>query len=447
MRKIVLSTLLLMFSTNASAVTLEEALTSGYKYNEELKKIRNDFLTEIEAFPRALAGFMPKVSAGITSADINSKTRFGKSDYSSYNTSITLEQPLFDGWSSVADLKAAQFAFYAARSDYYAKEQDAFLKEINAYLGCFESKEKYEISKASVRSNKTQLEAMQEKFKLGESTETEVASAREGLATAEANQSIAYASNELAKANFYQVFGIEADNIKMPSIPGELPSSLPALMEKALAVSPSIDSAKHTQKSLKATEASRKGKLLPSASFKLENGRTQYDPNSENGNSSNINKRSTTAVLSVTVPILSRGGAEYSDIRIAKYKTKSAVIALDSAMKQLKANCQSRWADLDASRLRIEATEQAVKAAEVAYDGMTQEEMLGSKTIIDVLRAEDRLNKAREGRIEAKKAMILAAYQIKSLVGELTAKSMNLKVDHFNPEKEFKRVKLKIIGF
>ena len=85
-----------------------------------------------------------------------------------------------------------------------AKEQETFLKEINAYLGCVEAREKYDISKISVKSNKTQLDAMKEKFKLGESTETEVASAREGLATAEANQALSYASKSkfLCKSKF-----------------------------------------------------------------------------------------------------------------------------------------------------------------------------------------------------------------------------------------------------
>ena len=44
MRKIFVSWLLTMFSTSASAVTLEQALTSGYTNNEELQIIRTDFL-------------------------------------------------------------------------------------------------------------------------------------------------------------------------------------------------------------------------------------------------------------------------------------------------------------------------------------------------------------------------------------------------------------------
>ncbi len=446
MRKILLSTIFAMYSVNAFAVTMEEALTSGYNHNEELKSIRTDFLTEIEAFPRALANFMPKISAGLNSTDskVSSRNQIIRNN-NRYIQSLTIEQPLFDGWSSVAELKSAQSGFRAARGDFYAKEQDAFLKEINAYLDCVEAREKYDISKISVKSNKTQLDAMKEKFKLGESTETEVASAREGLATAEANQALSYARYELAKAKFYQVFGVEAINIKMPTVPTNLPSSLEILTERAIAVNPSVDSAIHKTKSFKAGENIPKGRLLPRASFRLEHGNTYYNPQSQMTN--DVNNQSSSATLSVTIPILERGGVEYSDVRKAKYKTRKSVIVLDDTIKQIKTNCKGSWAELNAAAVRIKATDQAVKASEVAYNGMIQEEMLGSKTIIDVLRTEERLNKAREGRVESRKAMILAAYKIKSLIGELTAKSMKLKVDYFNPEEEFKKVKMKIVGF
>ena len=78
---------------------------------------------------------------------------------------------------------------------------------------------------------------------------------------------------------------------------------------------------------------------------------------------------------------------------------------------------------------------------------MIQEEMLGSKTIIDVLRTEERLNKARETRVEAKKLLITSVYELKSLTGDLTAKNMSLKVNYFSPESEFKKIKRKIVGF
>jgi outer membrane protein len=154
-----------------------------------------------------------------------------------------------------------------------------------------------------------------------------------------------------------------------------------------------------------------------------------------------------TSTLSVTVPILSKGGVEYSDIRRAKYQTRKAVLQLDAQMKQIKSNCKATWEAFNAAKTRIDATTQGVKSAEVAYEGTMQEEMLGSKTIVDVLTFEERLNKAREARVEAQKEMILASYRIKSLMGELTAEKMKLPVEYFNPDAEFKKIKLRIVGF
>ncbi len=453
MQKKLITSLLILSASNVSATTLEQALTKGYDYDEQFKTNRTDFLNEIEAFPTALSEFMPRVFAGAEFNDSKIAKRSGvgdprdaiTSDSLRHTQSITLEQPLFNGWSSVSGLKAAQSAFRASRGAFYAKEQDGFLDEINIYLSTVEAKEKYAISKVSVRSNKTQLEAMKEKFKLGESTETEVASAREGLATAEAGQALAYANFESAKANFERVFGVPAVNIKFPQMPTDIPISLEQLEKKALAVNPSVDSAMHNTFSNKASENAAKGALLPRVTFRVQNGRTYYNP--QQLNNSNINNRSTTSTLSVVVPILEKGGAEYSNIRRAKYRTRKSAINHDSVIKQVRARVKSGWSKLDAAKLRIKAAGEAVKAAEVAYDGMIQEEMLGSKTIVDVLRTEERLNKARETRVEARKLLITSAYEIKSLIGDLTAKSMKLKVNHFSPESEFKKVKLKIVGF
>lgn len=458
MRKIFTLVTIVLLSSTASALTLEEALTNAYNHHEDLKVIRTDFLNEIEQFPQALSEFMPRISAGVDSSDSKISRIGGSSGVDAVNRkntqlskTITLEQPLFNGGRSVNAMKAAQSAFRASRGGYYDKEQKIILQEIEVYLSVSESKEKYEISKASVKSNSTQLEAMKERFKLGESTDTEVASAQAALGAAEADQAVSYANYEAAKANFYQVFGVEPVEVTMPPVISELPKSLEELTEKAIALNPGIESARHATLSSKASENATKGALLPQVTFKVQHGRTSFNPQDDEllgpGRGLNNNNKSTTSTLSVNVPILAKGGAEYSDIRRAKYQTRRSSILLDNQVKQIKSSCKANWEAYNASKLRIEATNQAVKAAEVAYNGMVQEEMLGSKTIIDVLNAQERLNNQRQSGVEARKEFALAGYRIKSLVGELTAKSMKLPVEYFSPEHEFKKVKLRIVGF
>lgn len=453
MYRLVLFTFITLNFSNSLALELNEALKSGYNNDEKLKIIRLDFLNEIEQFPRALAGFMPKISAGFDATDskVTRKSNIAagldntSTDNSRYSKTLTLDQSIFNGGSSVAELKAAQSAFRASKGDYYAKEQNIFLEEITNYLNCVEATEKYNISKISVKSNRTQLEAVKEKFKLGESTETEVASAESGLATAQANQSIAYANFEAAKAEFLRVFALEATGIKMPELAANLPNSLEELVEIAIAANPNIISSQYSTKASKAGEYAAKGALLPQVSFRIQSGDTRYSP--EDQLRQNFNSNSVTSTLSVNVPILSKGGVEYSDIRRAKYKTRKAVLQLDTQIKQIKSQCKASWEKFNAAKTRIAATSQGVKSGEIAYEGMLQEEMLGSKTIIDVIMSEEKLSKAREARVEAQRELILASYNIKSLMGELTAEKMKLPVEYFNPDQEFKKLKLRIVGF
>ena len=115
----------LIFTLNLSisqAIDLEEALKNGYNNDEQLKIIRSDFLNEIEQFPRALAGFMPRVSAGINATDskITSKSnnpvaQNTSSNGSGYSKNLMLEQQIFNGGSNVAELKAAQSSFRASK--------------------------------------------------------------------------------------------------------------------------------------------------------------------------------------------------------------------------------------------------------------------------------------------------------------------------------------------
>ncbi|ACP53230.1 Type I secretion outer membrane protein TolC [Rickettsia africae ESF-5] len=453
MRKLITFIVTLLLTSSVAAVDLQGALTEGYKNNEELKAARIKFLDSIEQFPRAFSGFMP--SAGLQINRQHNKTKYNKKyadrlgltprDTDSDQGALTIQQSLFNGGSSVAALKAAQAGFRAARGAYYAGEQKILLNLITAYLDCFESKEKYDISESRVRTNIQQVNTVEEKLRLGEATEVDIATARAGLAAAETNKLAAYADFQGKKANFIRVFGIEPTNITMPELPKMLPASLDELTGRAAKLNPDIDSARHNVTAAKALEMAEKGKLLPQVSVQLQSGRTYYNPQ---GDINAINNRSYTTTLSVNIPIYPEGGAQYSRIRSAKNQTRNSAVQLDNVIKQTQAGVVSVWEGFEAAKSRIVAANQGVDAAQISYDGTVQEEIVGSKTILDVLTAAEKLYEAKITRVDAYKSSVLAAYQMKLLTGELTAQSLKLKVKYFSPEEEFKTIKKKMfIGF
>jgi outer membrane protein len=449
----ILSTLL-SSNINAQALTLEEALISSYNGNEQFQMIRSNFLAEIEKFPKALADFMPKISASSTITTLNTnrltKPEITETDTITTDTNkntlgLTVIQPIFNGWSSVAGLKSAQANFLASRSDFYKKEQEIILGTIDQYLDCIVYKEKYEIAQKSVNSNKTQLAAMQEKYKQGEATITDVASSQEAYATSEANLAFWLSKYEASKASFVQNTGLLAEDLVLPEIPLGIVEELDTLTTSAKEKNLDIDTAKNKIIAAKAENFVAKGQLLPEVSFRVDAEKSLYT-NRKSTNGSVDNKRVVTS-LGVNIPIFARGGAEYSDVRRTYQGYKIAVATLDSVLKQINALCITYLSEFASAKKRVEASMEAVKASELAYDGMIQEEMLGSKTIIDVLIAEKRLNEARESLVDSKKAVIISAYKIKSLTGDLTARAINLPVEYFTPEKEFYKLKRKILSF
>ncbi len=449
MNKVILLITLLLINFRSLAIDLEAALTSAYTNNDDWKRIQRDFLDEIEKFPQALSGFLPSIAAEVDS--VNNKTK-GKSQYNNSTSevktlqkSLVVSQPIFNGGRDFSNLKAAQSSFRASRGKYYASEQQVILNSIKAYLDCYETKEIYAISETSVKNNNKQLEAVEEKLKLGEATETDLASAKAGLAAAETNKLTAYANFQAANANFLRVFGVSADNVGMPQLPGGLPASLQELTEKSVRVSPNIVYARHSAEAAKATETAAKANLLPQVSFRVQAGRNYYDP--ESRFSSSQNSTTVTSTLSVNVPIYTQGGAEYSRIRKAKNQTSFAVIQVSDQMKKNNSDCIASWEGFNAAKSKIKAASEEVEAAQVAYDGIMEGERVGTRSVLEVLDAEDKLHKAKIRKVAADKECVLAAYQLKSLLGELTAKSLKLNVAYFNPEDEFKKMKLKVIGF
>lgn len=436
------------FLENASGIGLKEVLTQGYQKDPQMLLIRRSFLEEVEAFPQALAQFMPKASASIASSDSRGKIigQYGGGPSSSQKSlakTITLEQPVFNGGGSVASLKAAQSTFRTSRASYYSNEQKVILNQIKIFAGLYSARAKYENALVSVKQNETQLEAVEAQVNVGEATVTDLAAAKTKLAMARTKLANAFANLEASKATFSATFDMDSEiSLELPDTSSSPDSSLEEISSKIAYANYDFQAAKNSLDASKSKEYSSKAEILPSVAFRMQAARNYFDPETNNS----VNGLNVTSSLVLNIPILASGGIEYSRIRLAKNNTRKAVLQLDSTIKKNKSDAISIYEGFKAAKEANIAAEQAVEAAQIAYDGMIQQQSVGTKTILDVLQAESDLSSAKDQKVDAIVQNLLVFYQMKSLTGDLTAKSFNLKVDYFVPEKEFRKVKFKIIG-
>lgn len=443
-----------MIWSNAFALDLEEALSATYKNNPSLQSSRQVFLAEIESFPEALSNFLPDITAHITSSNVKQKI---KSQYAPNTVSqetgpdtsknITITQELFSGGSSFFRLKAAQAGFWVARSKLYNAEQETLTKATEAYLTLEEVKDKYEITIDSLNFFNKQLYMLQERLKVGESTVTEVSLAESQVANAEAVKARNYAELLGAKASFQTITGIEATNdMAKPKVPTDLPASKEDFDRKILQSNLDLLSAKYSLKQHKDGARAAAGSLLPRANLQIKAERNYYRDEIPTS-TSRLNSMAYQTSLAVDIPIYSKGGAAYSTIRKNKKAARSSAFALDHAQNAIKAQSISAWESYIAAKRSLDFVDKYVKHQKLALDGIRQEFEVGAKTMLDVLKTQEEYNKAKIQAVEIRKSYLLSAYRLKSTMGRMLAKDLHLKAKYFNPEKEFKRIKYKIIGF
>jgi outer membrane protein len=441
MRKTIIFIVTTLLHTQIHALKIEEALVSGYNNYNKLKTDQNNFIKSLEDYAKTVSGFLPTISfdTSIQDGEIGDKLK-------QYNgrteNNLNIKQNLFNGFKSSTDLAMTQILFKAERSNYYSKEEKAFIDLIKIYLDYYEALESFKASETSIMARRKNLSAVQEQLKLGETTKTDMAAAQAELFKAETEKLDKYSTLQDKKATFEQAFNIISDNLELPEIPEHMPQSLEELKEKSLNNNNFI-TAKYSYDVQKLSVKSAYANMLPNVDLNLSVGKAgNYQTRTGIASVNTTNPQMTTR-LSVTIPIY-QSGQEYSLIRKAKNSLRESALRLDDITKEINYKTSIYWEAFNATKSAIISADASVKYAKIAAEGAQFEEKVGTKTILNVLEQQKNLYDAELKKIAIHKNLILTAYNIKFLAGQLTARALNLKVDYFTPEEEFKKFKKRI---
>jgi outer membrane protein len=136
--------------------------------------------------------------------------------------------------------------------------------------------------------------------------------------------------------------------------------------------------------------------------------------------------------LELSGPIY-QGGRLSSQVRQAIAQRDAERGALLVTAQRVEQNVANAYSFLEVARANIEATAEGVRAARKAFEGIREEATLGARTTLDVLDAEQELLDARANQIRAQYELTKASYALLSTMGLLTAESLNLRVQIYDP--------------
>ncbi|WP_193552231.1 TolC family outer membrane protein [Oleisolibacter albus] len=423
----------------AHAQSLQEALSQAYQSNPTLESQRAALRATDELVPQARSGFLPTLSAEGDIGRNRQEQDEAISAWTEKSVGVTLTQPVYRGGQTVAAVDRAEALVQAQRASLASTEQDVLLSAATAYLDVVRDQAVRQLNINNEQVLRRQLEASNDRFRVGEITRTDVSQSEARLSGAISSRIQAEGQLSASRATFTRLIGTVPGQLVQPKTNFVLPASQDEAVSLAEQNNPSVIAARFNERAASAAVDQVTGELLPSVNI-VGSYQRIWDRPTANGA---IDSGSLTARL--TVPIY-EAGATTSRVREAKQTVGQRRNQVDEAVRQARSTAVSAWEALVTARATIESNQAQVRSSEIALEGVRQEATVGSRTVLDVLNAEQELLDARVNLVTAQRDEVVAVFQLLSATGQLTAGRLDLGVTTYNYEDHYNKVRGKIWG-
>ena len=432
----------------AAALTIEEALAQAYRNSPQLAAERARVRGRDEQIGQALANWRPRVvvegSAGVAQRRFNQTMGAARGDRETdtshpYQAGLTVTQSLYRGGRNDAQTRRVEEEILSDRARLSSVEQDVLLAALVAYVDVVRDTAVVELNANNQRVLKRQLEATTDRFRVGEVTRTDVALARSRLSRANADLIRSRGTLTDSRANFANIVGVPAEGLEEVEALSELPATEDDAVARARSDSFAVVRARHGERAARQRVLEIEGELRPTVSVSGQIARALdlSDSNTETDRMELTGR--------VSVPLY-QSGAVSSRIRAAKHTVVQRRNELLLAVRGAVTTATKRWEDYKTAEAGIAAFSEAVRAARIALEGVEQEALVGSRTVLDVLDAEQELLDARVSLVRARRDLVVATYALRSAVAELTAEGLELEVELYDPRENYRKTRQRWYG-
>src|SRR5690349_4154875 len=415
----------------ASADTLREALVSAYQTNPTLTGQRETLKATDATVAIAKAAGRPQI---IGTAGLNRNlAQRGVLDTGAKGMTLSLgadlSVPLFNGGSVRNSVEAAKTRVEAGRATLGAVEGDVFTQAVSAYMDVIRDRSIVELNQNNVKVLETNLEATRDRFQIGDLTRTDVAQSEARLQLGRSQLAAAQGQLTASEATYRQVIGHPPGNLAPPPPLPPLPTTADEAVRIALASNPDLVAISRQAMAagydVRVAQASR----LPTLSGVLQNtyvnnlAGSGRDP--VTGQAFPSTGTQSTIGLSANIPIF-QGGLPAARIRQAQAQegqTLEQVVGTERAVVQA---ARAAFANYDAAQRQIQAQTVAVQANELALEGARAEQSVGTRTVLDVLNAEQELLNSQVALVTAKRDAYVAGFTLLNAMGQAEAQDLGL---------------------
>lgn len=428
-KKIILSTLLFScLSSTCLAENLVDIFKLAYANDPQYKAANAQWLANKENLPIAVAGLLPQVNAVgnvarnlidyeafiVEEGSVNNRFFSNTASYS-----ITLTQPIFN-FGNWATVWGAQAIVKQAEATYLSAYENLLLRTSQAYFSVLQAQDILRFTVANKEAVKRQLEQTQHRYDVGliAITDLENTKASYDQATADeivARKNLSDTIEQLAAITGKKSCSLDTIKVNFPLItpmPNDSDRWVKAAEMQNFDLAAATFNSEFARQNIKVKFAGH----LP-----VLNGGLSYNYSYDNNNTGFHDfsrEKTSTASLGLSVPIF-QGGAVTAQTQQAEYLYQQALSLQEQSHRSVVSQTRQAYLAVLAGISKVTADKQLVKSTESSLRSTEAGYSVGTRTMVDVL-------KATSDYYNAQKALAIDEYDfinktllLKSLAGVL----------------------------
>jgi len=425
--------LALGLSSTAGAVDLIGVYELAQSHDAEIRAAEQRLSAAGEIPVQARASLLPTVTASVGATQGSSTTTIAGTELDSEDTDterwgVTLRQSIYDD-ANYGRLDRGRAEFSVAEAQYREAWQAFLFRVSQRYFDVLTALDSVRFAKAEETALKRQFEQAEQRFEVGLAAVTDMHEARAVYDAARARVITAENAVEDARDALREVAGAWFENFARlaQDIPLEMPQ--PADVEewvaRALELNPQLLQQRSQVDVAQADLRIARAGHLPTLG--LEAGYTNFTNNEWVGRdpatqeplgSATLENDSWEVGITLNIPIFS-GFATQSRRHQAGFSLRAADATLSQTERSIKRQTETAFRAIVAGIQEVEARRQALVSADSALEATNAGFEVGTRTIVDVLNAEQRFFQAERNYSDARHQFILNQLRLRQSAGVL----------------------------
>lgn len=406
--------------SQASAMSLSEAIQSTLDNHPEIHAGKNNRLVADEELKIARGGYLPSVdliaSYGREKTDSPGTRLLGNHNTENLNAStaeLRLRQMLFDGFYTPNEVARNEAVVNSRAYRLLGASEALALRTVEVYLDVLKRREMVALAENNLQAHRRIHDQISLRAQRGVGSAADRDQSEARLALAENNLYTEQVNLADAEANFLSAVGHHPDQLETPvSLGSRMPDSMVSARERVMDNNPLLKSAQADVQAAESQYEAARSRFYPRFDVELA---TSAD-NNRSGDEGHYNRWYAGVVMNYN---LFNGLRDKAQLQAGAHRINESMDIRNNALRVLNENLALAWNAMENARRQTPRARDYADYTARVREAYQQQFSLGQRTLLDLLDSENELFTANRRYAEVRYTEEFSMYRVQATMGEL----------------------------